>query len=130
MFKFLFKKRIVRRRRVAPLASRKEYLLHKEAARAVVHQKLARYNQSYGFAYKKVFIKNLKSRWGSCSNKGNLNFTYRIALLPERLQNYLVVHELCHLGEFNHSESFWKLVERCIPDYKQLDKELKQMKLR
>ncbi|MFA6463413.1 MAG: M48 family metallopeptidase [Candidatus Paceibacterota bacterium] len=88
-----------------------------------------RFNTSYNFTYNSVKIKSTKTRWGSCSSKGNLNFSYKIALLPEHLADYLVVHELCHLGEFNHSENFWNLVEKTIPDFAQRRHELKKIKL-
>jgi predicted metal-dependent hydrolase len=97
---------------------RKDYLLRKEEARALVHERLLHWNAQYKFKYNKVFIKNMWSRWGSCSKKGNLNFNYKILDLPPALQDYLIVHELCHLKEFNHGEKFWTLVERAIPDYK------------
>jgi predicted metal-dependent hydrolase len=71
-----------------------------------------------------VAIKNMKSRWGSCSSKGNLNFHYRVAFLPEELLDYVIVHELCHLKLFNHSKAFWNLVAEKSPNYSQLRKQL------
>lgn len=104
---------------------RREYLLHKEKARKLVGDMLARFNAHYGHEYKRVAIRATKSRWGSCSRAGNLNFNYRLALLPEELVEYVVVHELCHLREFNHSASFWSLVEQTIPDWRERRARLK-----
>jgi predicted metal-dependent hydrolase len=101
-----------------------KYLRYKEAARTLVIERLEHFNTFYNFHYKRIFIKNHKSRWGSCSKQGNLNFNYRIVFLPPKLADYLIVHELCHLGEFNHSPRFWKLVERTLPDWKKRRKEL------
>ena len=109
----------VRRKKVGMLGgSTAKYKKQKEAARAFVHKKLELFNRHYGFAYNNVAIRNQRSRWGSCSKKGNLNFNYRILLLPEHLADSVIVHELCHLKEFNHSKAFWKLVEETIPDHK------------
>ncbi len=105
--------------------TRKDYLLHKTKALHLATTKLALYNQHYNLPYKNISIKNTKTRWGSCSRKGNLNFNYKIALIPEHLADYIVVHELCHLGQFNHSHKFWDLVAEMIPDYKDNVKELK-----
>ena len=85
------------------------------------------FNQIYGFQYNKINIRNQKTRWGSCSKKGNLNFNYKIALLPEKYADYIVVHELCHLKEFNHSRSFWNLVARTIPDFRERKKRIKNI---
>lgn len=104
--------------------SRVEYLKHKESARQLVERRLPELNQAYNFTYKKIAIRNQKSRWGSCSAHGNLNFNYKIALLPPHLADYLMVHELCHLGEFNHSQKFWNLVARTIPEYRKVRAEL------
>ncbi len=93
-------------------------------ARTLVEQKLAHWNAHYNFVYRRVAIRNNKSRWGSASAKRNLNFNYRILFLPEHLQDYLIVHELCHLQEHNHSKNFWSLVAQTIPDYKKSRKEL------
>jgi len=104
-----------------------EYLQYKEQARTLVHQKLAQWNAVYNFSYNRVSIKNQKTRWGSCSSKGNLNFHYRIVFLPEPLVDYLVVHELCHLGQMNHSKAFWDLVAVALPGYAVLQEQLRKI---
>ncbi|OGZ67154.1 MAG: hypothetical protein A3C58_02360 [Candidatus Staskawiczbacteria bacterium RIFCSPHIGHO2_02_FULL_34_10] len=100
--------------------NKKEYLQYKERARLLVENRISYYNKIYHFNINRISIKNTKSRWGSCSKKGNLNFNYKIALLSKDLVDYVIVHELCHLGEFNHSKKFWKLVSLTIPNYKVL----------
>jgi predicted metal-dependent hydrolase len=102
-----------------------EYLKLKEHARDMVTKRLEKYAQIYGFEYKGVAIRNQKTRWGSCSSKGNLNFNYKILLLPQRHADYIIVHELCHLKEFNHSKRFWALVEQTFPDYENIVAQLK-----
>jgi len=74
-----------------------------------------------------VKIRDQSSRWGSCSWKGNLNFSYKLVLLPEHLADYVVVHELCHLREMNHSPRFWALVSQTVPDYRAKRRELKKL---
>ncbi|MBI9070987.1 MAG: M48 family metallopeptidase [Melioribacteraceae bacterium] len=83
------------------------------------------YAEEYNFKYNRVTIKNISSKWGSCSSKGNLNFNLKLMKYRKEVVDYIVVHELCHLIEMNHSPKFWKLVSAIIPNYKQLDKELK-----
>ena len=104
-----------------------DYSKYKEQARALVTQKVADFGQIYGLSYNRIFIRNQKTRWGSCSSKKNLNYNFRIALLPERLVDYIIVHELCHLQELNHSPRFWALVEQEIPYYKEARKELRNV---
>ncbi len=99
--------------------SRKEIAALKIKALTFIEERLTHFNVKYGYKWNAITIRQQKTRWGSCSRKGNLNFNYKIALLPEHLADYIVVHELCHLGEFNHSKSFWNLVSRTIPDYKE-----------
>lgn len=98
------------------------------AARALVHARLVHFNQFYQFSYNKVFIKSQRTRWGSCSSNANLNFNYRIIGLAPALQDYLIVHELCHLKEFNHGKAFWDLVALQIPDYQVLKTQLHAIK--
>lgn len=107
-------------------ATKEDYLKNKEAARVFISDRLKVVNQFYGFAYKKVFIKNSKTRWGSCSKKGNLNFNYKILFLPIHLADYVVAHELCHLKELNHSAKFWQLVEHSTPNWRVYRRELRQ----
>lgn len=99
---------------------------HKDDAQQLIASIIEKYTSTYPYAHKKVFVKNLKTRWGSCSSAQNLNFNYRLVFLPERLAEYVVVHELCHLKEMNHGPNFWKLVTQKFPDYKQLRKQLRE----
>lgn len=105
---------------------RRDYLKHKESARSFVASRLMMFNSFYGFAYGRVSIKNLTRNWGSCSALGNLNYNYKLIHLPECLAEYIVVHELCHLAEFNHSPRFWNLVARSVPDHKERRKTLRR----
>lgn len=102
-----------------------DYAKHKYAALKLVLERVAYWNAFYKFSYSHVAIKNMKSRWGSCSNEGKLTFTYRLVLLPPELVDYVVVHELSHLAVFNHSAAFWKTVARALPHYKELKKALR-----
>lgn len=105
--------------------SKSEIKKFSKEALMLVKSKLEYFNKHYNLEYKKVFIKNQKTKWGSCSSTKNLNFNYKIILLPPHLQDYLVVHELCHLKEFNHGKAFWNLVGEKIPDHKILSKKLR-----
>lgn len=98
--------------------SEKEYRRHKEAARTLVYELLEHYAPRYAVTYRRVRIGNQRSRWGSCSLQRTLSFNYKILFLPRELQEYLIVHELCHLIEMNHSKKFWLLVGKTIPDWK------------
>lgn len=114
-----------------------EYLLHKYKTRSLVEEKIKFYKDQYKIKHNielrpsgRVAIRNTVSRWGSCSSKGNLNFSYKLSLLPERLVDYIVVHELCHLIEFNHGPNFWKLVGLEIKDYSRCRLDLREYSLR
>lgn len=109
--------RVTRRKRRRASKPSALYLANKEAARVRVHELLKKHNEYYGFTYHRVAIRDQRRRWGSCSSKGNLNFSYRILFLPLELQDYLVVHELCHLKEFHHGPTFWNLVAEQVPHY-------------
>ena len=109
--------------------SRKDYLENKDKALALVNERVRFYNNKYGFSFNKIFIKNQKTRWGSCSCKQNLNLNYKIVFLPQKHQDYIIVHEMCHLKEFNHSRKFWALVEKALPNYLDIKKELRNHEL-
>jgi len=106
--------------------SQKDYLKYKNDAYEIAVERVNHFNNLCKFNFNRINIKNQKTRWGSCSRKGNLNFNYKIALLPQPLSDYIIVHELCHLREFNHSKRFWKLVAKVIPEYAEIRSELKK----
>ena len=109
-----------------PVSGHRAYLKHREEARVFVTERIAYWNRAYGFSYGRIAIKDTKRIWGSCSRKGNLNFSYALLFLPRELADYIIVHELCHLKEPNHSERFWLLVSKDMPNHKALRRELKQ----
>lgn len=112
---------------VIPKHNAKEIKEYKERAGVIARLRLEYFNEFYNLSWKNVSIKNTKSRWGSCSSSGNLNFNYKIAILPPHLSDYVIVHELCHLEEMNHSEKFWNLVSKTLPEHRELRKELRKI---
>lgn len=106
--------------------TKKEYSEHKERALILAQTRIEYFNKTYNFSFNKISIRNQKTRWGSCSKNGNISFNYKIALLPEKMADYIIVHELCHLNEFNHSKNFWSLVAKAIPDHHDIRKDLKK----
>ncbi len=105
----------------------KSYKVNKQLAEKFIKERVKFLNKNYGFTFKSIRVKNQKTRWGSCSKKGNINFNYKIIFLPKELTDYIIIHELCHLKELNHSKNFWKLVAKEIPDYAILRKTLKKL---
>ena len=99
---------------------------YRKQAVDIFTQRTSFYNCFYGFSYQKIFIRNQKTRWGSCSANGNLSYNYRLLLAPLNILDYVVVHELVHLKEKNHGRNFWHLVAAQIPDYKERRLWLKQ----
>lgn len=100
----------------------------KRRAREIAEAGCARYAAHYAVAHGAIAIRAQKSRWGSCSAKGTLSFNYKIAALPERLAEYILVHEVCHLREMNHSARFWAEVARVVPDYIERRGELRKVR--
>ncbi|HEX9036654.1 MAG TPA: SprT family zinc-dependent metalloprotease [Ktedonobacterales bacterium] len=92
---------------------------YRRQAGPVFEERLAHWNTRYHFTWASVNVKSQKTRWGSCSRKGNLNFNWRLLLAPPTILDYVVIHELCHLKEHNHAAGFWALVERACPDYRE-----------
>lgn len=97
-----------------------DYARLKDKALELVTIRLGHFNKVYGLSYKKVSIRNQKTRWGSCTSTGTLSFNYRIVLLSPEAADYIVVHELCHLAQMNHSIKFWRLVEKTVPDHRRI----------
>ena len=97
-----------------------------KAARAYFTEKCAWLAPVVGVDYGRISIRHQKTRWGSCSTKGNLNFNCLLMLAPEDVRDYVVVHELCHRKEMNHSSAFWAEVDRVVPDYREKERWLKE----
>lgn len=108
-----------------PRKGSRAYLDAVALARALAHERLQHFNTLYKSTHGSISIRNQKTRWGSCTAKNNLSFNYKIAFLPEHLADYIIVHELCHTIEHNHSERFWAQVERAVPKHKEFRKELR-----
>ena len=100
--------------------------LLKRLLRPEVEAIINEYQENMNVAPSKVFIRDQRTRWGSCSPKGNLNFNVRLIAVPEELLRYVVIHELAHLKYMDHSREFWELVGKFYPDYRKAREELKK----
>jgi hypothetical protein len=109
----------------APKLSDTEIKQLYDKATVILPQKTAYYAEIIGVNYGKITIRHQKTRWGSCSSKGNINYNCLLMLTPNEIQDYVVVHELCHRLQMNHSQKFWAEVEKVLPDYRQRRKWLK-----
>ena len=98
--------------------------LHKKSC-AILLTRLERVSKDHELPYNKAAIRFQRTRWGSCSFKKNINLNRTLVFLPPELVEYLMIHELCHTAEMNHSKRFWELVEKHCHDYQALDKQLK-----
>ena len=108
--------------RVAPHSFRE----FKDQALNSVKERVKHFNKFYNFDINRIYVKDHKAQWGSCTKKRNLNFNFRILFLERELSDYIIVHELCHLGEFSHGGQFWELVARVLPNYKNIEKKLRK----
>ncbi|MCD8103830.1 MAG: M48 family metallopeptidase [Lachnospiraceae bacterium] len=100
-----------------------------QAALSYLPQRVAYYAARMGVNYGRITIREQKTRWGSCSSAGNLNFNWKLMLVPPELLDYVVVHELAHRREMNHSPQFWAIVEKELPDYRERRRRLKEINL-
>ena len=98
-------------------SSRKTVSIVKQAA-ATLPERVRFFAQQMGLSYGRITIRSQRTRWGSCSAKGNLNFNCLLMLMPQEVRDYVVLHELCHRKEMNHSTAFWAEVEAVCPDYR------------
>lgn len=97
-----------------------------EKALVIIPEKVRKFAPLVGVDYGRITIRNQRSRWGSCSSKGNLNFNCLLVLFPEEVMDYVVVHELCHRKHMNHSAEFYAEVARVLPEYRASQKWLKE----
>lgn len=102
-----------------------EILKLRRRAREYISKRAEYYSNIMKLKYGRITITSAKTRFGSCSSKGNLSFSYRLMLYPDDLVDYVIVHELAHLLEMNHSERFYKIIESVLPDYKERIRRLK-----
>ncbi len=99
---------------------------YKKQAKVYFQQKCQHFSGQMGLKPTSVKVNGAKTRWGSCNHRGDVNFTYRLIFAPEELIDYVVVHELAHRKEMNHSADFWAIVEQIMPDYRSRRKKLKE----
>lgn len=98
----------------------------KDRAKEIFTKRADYYSELMGVTYGRITVRQQKTRWGSCSSAGNLNFNIKLMTMPSELLDYVVVHELAHRKQMNHSEKFWREVEKILPDYRQRRARLKQ----
>lgn len=103
-----------------------EITVYRNQARKIFPERIRYYEPLLGVRANQIHIKDQKTRWGSCSSKGNINLNWRLILAPQEVMDYVIIHELCHLKEMNHSKAFWELVEQICPDYRERKKWLKE----
>ncbi len=101
----------------------------RKQAREILQKELDDCAGKFGFKYRTLKMSSAKRRWGSCSYINNINLNIELARVPKHLREYVILHELCHTKIKNHSEKFWNLMEKYMPDTKARRKELKQIKL-
>ena len=101
-----------------PVLTQAEIRVLAKQAAAILPERVRFFAQQMGLSYGRITIRSQRTRWGSCSPKGNLNFNCLLMLAPKEVQDYVVIHELCHRKEMNHSAAFWAEVEKYCPDFR------------
>lgn len=115
---WIIKKQNLIKKRNKNIESIKVSSISKEEALEKITKKVKHYSSLSGFKYKNIKITSAQKRWGSCTFQNNLNFPKKLALAPDKIIDYVVIHELCHIKEKNHSSKFWQEVAQIMPDYK------------
>jgi predicted metal-dependent hydrolase len=103
--------------------------VNKKEAKTILTNRINLLAQKYKFSYNKLYIRNQKTRWGSCSSKNNISLNMNLIRLPQKLQDYVILHELVHTKHKNHSKKFWKEMDRYVGDGKRLRKEMKKYRI-
>ena len=103
-----------------------EHWLRQEAER-IIKERISFINRDNRFKVNRIFIRNQKTKWGNCSSKGNISFNWRLVKAPLEVVDYLIIHELVHLEEMNHSKAYWEKVSQIYPNYKEANKWLKKV---
>lgn len=119
--------KITEESRSYPAFTEDEIKALKARAKQYIPKRVEYWAEIIGVKYNSVSIRAQKTRWGSCSSKGNLNFNCLLMLTDTEAIDYVVIHELCHIKELNHSKRFWSLVETYMPNYKEVQKRIKSM---
>lgn len=124
---------ILKNRQIMKEAQRQKMVITEEMRKAGIQkakkifpERVEYYAQIMGISYGRITIREQKTRWGSCSSKGNLNFNWKLTLMPMEILDYVVVHELAHRREMNHSKAFWRIVEQVLPDYRERRRRLRE----
>jgi len=110
----------------ADLAGKRLENWFRRQAKTVLEERVRFHSETLGVQHSRIGIGDMKSRWGSCSSTGGLKFNWRLVMAPFEVLDYVTAHEVAHLLEMNHSEYFWRHVDRCVPDHKVWRKWLKQ----
>ncbi|MBE7705630.1 MAG: M48 family metallopeptidase [Cyanobacteria bacterium SIG30] len=126
---FFPKKRKIYKKRYSVLQNKDEIEKLRKEAKEYLPKRLDDLANQHGFKYNNLRIKNVRSIWGSCSIKNNINLNLNLMKLDKKLIDYVILHELCHTIEKNHSQKFWNLLEEHLPDAKKLRRELRKTQL-
>lgn len=118
-------KRILEQENDRCVLTTEEQMRFKDIAGRVIPERVQFIAKKMGSQYNRICIREQKTRWGSCSCRRNLNFNWKLVLMPPEILDYVIIHELCHLVEMNHSDRFWNLVKQYCPDYQQRKKWLR-----
>lgn len=127
MFRIIWRRR--RRKPASDPATVAEVERLRALAKAYLPGRLAELAAAHGFTYNSVRIKHNVSNWGSCSSKGNINLNLNLMRVPQELQDYVMLHELCHLRHLNHSPEFHALLESVCPGHRELQRRLREYKI-